>query len=71
MLVLSRKENESIVVEPAEGLDPTLTLREVFSSGAIVVTLKQVGLRTVRLVIEAPRTLKISRREPQLPAVSP
>jgi len=31
MLVVSRKENEWIRIEPIEGLDPSLTLRDVFA----------------------------------------
>lgn len=63
MLVVSRKENESIKIEPLDGLDPSLTLREVFAQGPIVLTLTHVGTRRVRLVIEAPSALKIMRAE--------
>jgi sRNA-binding carbon storage regulator CsrA len=61
MLVLSRKENESIRIEPADGLDPSLTLREAFANGAIVVRLQRIGHRRVQLVIEAPPALKVMR----------
>ena len=61
MLVVSRKENESIRIEPVEGLDPSLTLREAFAQGSIVLTLVHVGLNRVRLAIEAPPTLRIGR----------
>jgi sRNA-binding carbon storage regulator CsrA len=64
VLVVSRKENESITIEPGEGIDPSLTLREVFGQGPIVLTLKHVGARRVRIVIEAPSALKIMRSEP-------
>jgi sRNA-binding carbon storage regulator CsrA len=60
MLVVSRKENEWIRIEPVEGLDPELTLRELFADGPIVVRVMHIG-RRVRLVIEAPRALKIWR----------
>jgi sRNA-binding carbon storage regulator CsrA len=63
VLVVSRKENESIRIEPLEGVDPSLTLHEVFAQGPIVLTLTHVGARRVRLVIDAPHTLKISRTE--------
>jgi len=36
MLVVSRKEKESIVIEPVERLDPSVTLREAFAHGPIV-----------------------------------
>jgi sRNA-binding carbon storage regulator CsrA len=64
VLVVSRKENESIRIEPLDGIDPSLTLREVFAQGPIVLTLKHVGARRVRLVVEAPGALKIMRTEP-------
>ncbi len=61
MLVVSRKENESIRIEPIDGIDPSLTLREAFANGSIVVTLQHVGARRVRILIEAPAALKVSR----------
>jgi len=63
MLVVSRKENESIRIEPLEGIDPNLTLSELFAQGPITLTLAHVGPRRVRLVIDAPRALKIMRGE--------
>ncbi len=64
MLVVSRKENESIKIEPLDGIDPSLTLHEVFAQGPIVLTLKHVGARRVRIVVEAPGALRIMRSEP-------
>jgi sRNA-binding carbon storage regulator CsrA len=64
VLVLSRKENESIQIEPIDGVDPSLTLHEVFAQGPIVLTLKHVGSRRVRIVVEAPGALRIMRIEP-------
>ena len=63
MLVVSRKENESITIEPLEGIDPSLTLCEVFAQGPIRLTLKHVGARRVRILIEAPSALKIMRSD--------
>jgi sRNA-binding carbon storage regulator CsrA len=63
VLVVSRKENESIRIEPLDGIDPSLTLHDLFAHGPIVVTLTHVGARRVRLVIEAPDALRISRSE--------
>ena len=60
MLVVSRKENEWIRIEPIEGFDPNLTLRDVFADGPIIVKVMHVG-RRVRLVIDAPPALKIWR----------
>jgi sRNA-binding carbon storage regulator CsrA len=67
VLVVSRKENESIRIEPLDGVDPSLTLHEVFAQGPIVLTLTHVGARRVRVLIDAPRALKISRSEGDRP----
>jgi sRNA-binding carbon storage regulator CsrA len=64
VLVVSRKENESIKIEPIDGVDPSLTLQELFAQGPIVLTLKHVGARRVRIVVEAPVALRIKRTEP-------
>jgi len=64
VLVVSRKENESIKIEPLDGIDPSLTLHEVFAQGPIVLTLKHVGARRVRIVVEAPGALRIKRSGP-------
>lgn len=63
MLVVTRKENESITIEPVDGVDPTLTLREVFAHGPILLKLTHVGQRRVRIVVEAPSALKVLRNE--------
>jgi sRNA-binding carbon storage regulator CsrA len=64
VLVVSRKENESIQIEPLDGIDPSMTLQELFAQGPIIVTLKHVGARRVRIVVEAPGALRIMRIEP-------
>ena len=61
MLVVSRKENERISIEPVEGLDPTLTLGEVFGRGPILVQVVHCSGRRARLAIDAPAFLKILR----------
>lgn len=63
MLVVTRKENESIKIEPVDGVDPSLTLREVFAQGPIMLKLTHVGQRRVRIVVEAPSSLKVMRNE--------
>lgn len=63
MLVVTRKENESINNEPVDGVAPSLTLREVFAHGPIVRKLTHVGQRRVRIVVDAPSALKIMRNE--------
>ena len=63
VLVVTRKENESIKIEPLDGIDPSLTLHEVFAQGPIILTLARVGARRVRIVVEAPIALRIKRTE--------
>jgi sRNA-binding carbon storage regulator CsrA len=65
VLVVSRKENESIKIEPLDGIDPSMTLYEAFAQGPIVLTLKHVGARRVRIVVEAPGALRIMRSQPE------
>jgi sRNA-binding carbon storage regulator CsrA len=71
MLVISRKENQSIRIEPAPGISPAMTLLEAFEHGALVVKLMRVGGRRVRLVIEAPRALRVSRDQSPEPDALP
>jgi sRNA-binding carbon storage regulator CsrA len=61
VLVVSRKEHESIRIEPVEGLDPSMTLREAFAHGPILVKLFHIGYKRVRLAIEAPSPLRVRR----------
>jgi len=63
VLVVSRRENESITIEPADGIDPSLTVGEAFAHGPIVLTVAHVASRRVRITIDAPRLLKILRSE--------
>jgi hypothetical protein len=39
MLVLSRRADESIVIQPADGVDATMTLAQFFANGPILITL--------------------------------
>ena len=39
MLVLSRRADESIVIQPADGTDGKMTLAELFANGPIQITL--------------------------------
>lgn len=71
MLVVTKKENESIKIEPIAGADPSLTLRELFAHGSIVLKLAHVGQRRVRIVIEAPSALRVIRNETRADAGPP
>ena len=63
MLVLSRRADESIEIGPAEGIDPAMTLKELFSKGPIQITLLGGTGRRVKMGIEAPAELAIRRKD--------
>ena len=63
MLVLSRRADESIVIQPAEGTDSAMTLRELFANGPIMITLLGSSGRRVKVGIEAPESLAIRRKD--------
>jgi sRNA-binding carbon storage regulator CsrA len=63
MLVLSRRADESIVIQPAEGTDETMTLKELFANGPIQITLLGGTGRRIKMGIEAPTQLAIRRKE--------
>jgi sRNA-binding carbon storage regulator CsrA len=63
MLVLSRRADESIVIQPAEGTDTRMTLEQLFSKGPIKVTLLGGTGRRIKMGIEAPEQLSIRRKD--------
>ena len=63
MLVLSRRADESIVIQPADGTDGKMTLAELFANGPIQITLLGGTGRRVKMGIEAPEPLAIRRKD--------
>lgn len=63
MLVLSRRPDESIIIQPAEGTDAEMTLRDLFANGPILITLLGGTGRRVKMGIEAPVELAIRRKD--------
>src|SRR5688500_11622624 len=61
MLVVTQKEDAWIAIEPIDGLDLSMTLREAFAHGPILIKLMHVGRRRVRLGIEAPGLFRVLR----------
>ena len=61
MLVLSRRTDESIVIQPEDGVDRHMTLAQLFADGPILITLLGGSGRRVKLGIEAPEQLSIRR----------
>lgn len=70
MLVISRKENETVTIEPVAGLDPNLTLAQAFAEGPIAIKLIRINGSRVRLAIDAPEALKILRGPNEAPPVA-
>ena len=62
MLVLSRRADESIVIQPAEGVDVNMTMQQLFANGPIQITLLGGTGRRVKMGIEAPEQLSIRRK---------
>ena len=67
MLIISRKENETITIEPVGGRDADLTLRRAFVDGPITIRLLRVCGGKARIAIEAPSHLRIWRGGPDAP----
>jgi sRNA-binding carbon storage regulator CsrA len=63
MLVLSRRTDESILIQPADGADGSMTLAQLFAGGPILITLLGGSGRRVKLGIEAPEQLSIRRND--------
>ncbi len=61
MLIVTQKEDAWITIGPVDGLDLSMTLREAFAHGPILIKLMHVGRRRVRLGIEAPRLFQVQR----------
>jgi sRNA-binding carbon storage regulator CsrA len=63
MLVLSRRADESIVIQPADGVDENITMAQLFANGPIQITLLGGTGRRVKMGIEAPAELSIRRKD--------
>ena len=63
MLVVSRKENESIRSSPSKASTSSMTLREAFAHGPILVNWFMSALAAYESSIEAPSALKIMRSD--------
>lgn len=62
MLVLTRKEDESVVIFPSQDMDDSMTVKQLFINGPIRVQVQNISGQ-VRLGIDAPIELTILREE--------
>ena len=62
MLVVSRRDSESILIRPEAGIDPQLTLAELFANGHIEIRIFSARDKRVTIGVEAPRQLSVWRK---------
>jgi sRNA-binding carbon storage regulator CsrA len=63
MLVVSRRSDEAIVIQLADGANGNLTLNDLFAKGPIEITLLGGNGRRVKMGIAAPPELCIRRKD--------
>ena len=63
MLIVSRKDAESIEIRPGEGIDPKMTLADLFASGPIEITIFSAAGNRVKMGVQAPNELCIWRKK--------
>ena len=63
MLLVSRRDSESILIRPEEGIDPQLTLADLFVNGPIEIRIFSAGDKRVTIGVSAPRQLSIWRQD--------
>lgn len=63
MLIVSRRNAESILIEPAAGIDPATPIGEVFGDGPIEITIFSGAGQRVKMGVDAPSTLSIWRKD--------
>jgi sRNA-binding carbon storage regulator CsrA len=63
MLVVSRRSDESIQIKLADGVDDSLTIKDLFAKGPIEITLLGGNGRRVKMGIAAPPELCIRRKD--------
>ncbi len=63
MLTLSRKNNQSIIITPAVGLDPNMTVSELFGQSKIEIHFNNIRNGTASISIDAPKCLDLMRSE--------
>ncbi|MCH9695747.1 MAG: carbon storage regulator [Gammaproteobacteria bacterium] len=62
MLIVSRRDAESILIRPGDGIDPKMTLADLFQDGPIEITIFSSGNNRVKMGVQAPDELSIWRK---------
>ena len=63
MLIVSRRDAESILIRPGDDIDPEMTLADLFAGGPIEITIFSPGSQRVKMGVQAPRQLSIWRKD--------
>jgi len=63
MLIVSRRDAESILIRPGDGIDLSLTLADLFRSGPIEITIFSSNSNRVKMGVQAPEQLSIWRKK--------
>ena len=63
MLIVSRRDAESIEIRPGDDIDPSMTLADLFSAGPIEITIFCSGGNRVKMGVQAPHQLSIWRKK--------
>lgn len=62
MLIVSRRDAESILIRPGDDIDPKMTLADLFRNGPIEITVFSTGGSRVKMGVQAPEQLSIWRK---------
>jgi len=63
MLIISRKDAESILIRPTRDLDPRMTVGELFRNGPIEITVFSAAGSRIKMGVQAPTELSIWRKD--------
>lgn len=63
MLVLTRRQGQSIMIRPAADLDPATTISDLFANGPIEIAVLGVDGKQIKVGVDAPRLLSVLRNE--------
>ena len=63
MLTLTRKNDQSIIIRPTSGLDPNMTVAELFEQSNIQIRFNKIRHGVASVSIKAPKSLDLMREE--------
>jgi sRNA-binding carbon storage regulator CsrA len=63
MLIVSRRDDESIEIRPGDDIDPKMTLADLFKTGPIEIRIFSANGSRVKMGVQAPDELCIWRKK--------